>query len=193
MIIYKTTNCINGKIYIGYDTKEDLDYYGSGVYYKRAEKKYGKENFRKAIIDSDEDFKALCLKETFWIDFYDARNPNVGYNIHPGGKGGNLTKETKKKISAAKMGKLASEETKQKMRKPKSEEHKRHISECQKGEKAFWYGKNRSDECKQKQRAAVSGLRHPFYGKHLSDEHKQRVREGIQKYWQERRSIQNGA
>ena len=139
MIIYKTTNRINGKIYIGYDTKEDSNYLGSGVCYKRAEKKYGKENFRKAIIDSDEDFKALCLKETFWIDFYDARNPKVGYNISEGGKGGdNFTKNPRRekireKITAATKLAMKNPAVLAKMQRPKSEEHKRKMSEVRKG------------------------------------------------------------
>jgi hypothetical protein len=69
MIIYKTTNLISGKIYIGRDCDNDSNYYGSGKYYQRAEKKYGKENFRKTTIDSSDNFEELCLKEIFWIDF----------------------------------------------------------------------------------------------------------------------------
>lgn len=85
MIIYKTTNLVNGKIYIGYDTKNNPEYFGSGKIYRQAEQKYGKENFRKTTIDSDKNFKSLCLKEIFWIDALDARNPEVGYNIAEGG------------------------------------------------------------------------------------------------------------
>lgn len=97
MIIYKTTNLVNGKIYVGYDTKNDAKYLGSGKYYKRAEDKYGKENFRKTTIDTDDDFADLCRKEIFWINFYDARNLVIGYNITEGGRGhkGPLSEETK--------------------------------------------------------------------------------------------------
>ena len=51
MIIYKTTNLINKKIYIGQDTKNNPNYLGSGKYFKYALKKYGKENFSKEIIE----------------------------------------------------------------------------------------------------------------------------------------------
>lgn len=47
MIIYKTTNKINGKIYVGLDTKNNPKYLGSGKIIKFAIKKYGKENFEK--------------------------------------------------------------------------------------------------------------------------------------------------
>ena len=45
--IYKTTNLINGKIYIGQHTTDNINdrYLGSGVYFLRAVKKYGKKNF----------------------------------------------------------------------------------------------------------------------------------------------------
>ena len=48
-IIYKTTNLVNGKIYIGKARqKRTLDerYFGSGILLKKAVKKHGKENFR---------------------------------------------------------------------------------------------------------------------------------------------------
>ena len=47
MIIYKTTNLINGKIYIGMSKNKKENYLGSGIYLKYAIDKYGKENFKK--------------------------------------------------------------------------------------------------------------------------------------------------
>jgi hypothetical protein len=41
MIIYKTTCLINGKIYVGQDSKNNPDYLGSGIYLNRAIKKHG--------------------------------------------------------------------------------------------------------------------------------------------------------
>ena len=149
MIIYKTTNLINNKIYVGYDTKNNPDYFGSGKYYRRAEKKHGKENFRKAVIDSSDDFDELCAKEIFWINFYDARNPIIGYNIAPGGEGvkGTRSEETRRRMSASQMGNKGargrkgthhSEESKKKISasntgKIKSDEHKKKLSNALKG------------------------------------------------------------
>jgi len=48
--IYKTTNLINGKIYIGQSFKHNCKYLGSGIFLKRAIKKYGIENFRRNRI-----------------------------------------------------------------------------------------------------------------------------------------------
>ena len=45
MVIYKTTNLINGKIYIGKDSNNNEHYIGSGVKLLKAIKKYGRSNF----------------------------------------------------------------------------------------------------------------------------------------------------
>ena len=69
MIIYKTTNLINGKIYIGKDSKNDPNYFGSGLLLRQSIKKYGKKNFKKEIIDFADSVKGLNEKEIYWILF----------------------------------------------------------------------------------------------------------------------------
>ncbi len=86
MIIYKTTNLINGKIYIGLTTKNNLKYIGSGSTLIKAIKKYGKENFQKEIIEYCKSFKDLCEREIYWIKKLDSRNPKIGYNLTIGGE-----------------------------------------------------------------------------------------------------------
>ena len=51
-IVYKTTNLLNGKVYIGKHETYDIndDYLGSGKILKYALKKYGSINFKKEII-----------------------------------------------------------------------------------------------------------------------------------------------
>lgn len=50
--IYLTTNLINNKKYIGqHDGEENDSYLGSGTYFLRAVKKYGKEKFKKEILE----------------------------------------------------------------------------------------------------------------------------------------------
>lgn len=49
MIIYKTINIINNKIYIGRDMHNNPNYLGSGYILSKAIKKYNKENFKKEL------------------------------------------------------------------------------------------------------------------------------------------------
>jgi hypothetical protein len=65
MIIYKTTNLINGKIYIGKDSKNNSKYLGSGLLLKRAILKYGKENFKKEILEECSSIEELNQREIF--------------------------------------------------------------------------------------------------------------------------------
>lgn len=68
--IYKITNLLNGKMYIGQHTTEDLDdgYMGSGKVIKQAVKKYGVENFRKEWIMFCEDAEDLNYWERVFVD-----------------------------------------------------------------------------------------------------------------------------
>ena len=88
MIIYKTTNLINGKFYIGQDSKNDPTYIGSGKHFKRAIKKYGKENFKKEILEHCKTHEELDIRERHWIKVTNAIEE--GYNFATGGQGGNL-------------------------------------------------------------------------------------------------------
>jgi group I intron endonuclease len=90
MQIYKITNLINGKIYVGKDKNDRNDYFGSGRLIKRAVTKYGRENFRKEIIESCNTISELNDKEIFWILELKSRDPKIGYNIAKGGDGGDL-------------------------------------------------------------------------------------------------------
>ncbi len=86
MIIYKTTNLINGKYYIGKDEKNNPEYLGSGKILKFAIKKYGIENFKKEILEICKTRDELNEREVFWINSLSATT--LGYNITDGGTGG---------------------------------------------------------------------------------------------------------
>ena len=88
MQIYKITNLINNKIYIGKDTTSDSNYFGSGLLIKRAISKYGINNFIKEVIDETDDYLELSKKEIYWISEYDSTKRDIGYNISSGGDGG---------------------------------------------------------------------------------------------------------
>lgn len=91
MIIYKTTNLLNGKIYIGKDKKNNKNYFGSGVALKESIKKHGKNNFKKEFICFCNNLEELNKKEKYYIKFYNSQDRNIGYNITEGGDGNNLS------------------------------------------------------------------------------------------------------
>lgn len=96
--IYKTTNLINNKFYIGQhkNNKNNPYYLGSGKILKYAIEKYGKENFIIEILEKCNSRKELNEREKYWIATL--KNENC-YNISDGGNGGNLGDEVNQKIS----------------------------------------------------------------------------------------------
>jgi group I intron endonuclease len=83
MIIYKTTNLINGNFYIGQDSKNNPKYLGSGKLLNQAIKKYGRENFAKEILEHCMTKQELNNREVYWIS-----ELKPIYNIAEGGTGG---------------------------------------------------------------------------------------------------------
>lgn len=131
MYIYKTTNLLNGKIYVGkriYRKKDDNWYLGSGVYLNRAIKKYGREHFKKEILEWCKDKVHLCKREIYWIKYFNSTNSQIGYNLSLGGDGGNVGKEAYIKIGNKLRGKKKPKEFGEKVSKslkgkPKTKEH----------------------------------------------------------------------
>lgn len=119
--IYKITNKLNNKIYIGKREKPyfDKNYWGSGKYLINAYKKYGKENFIREIICWCPTKEILWEKEKYYIKKYNTQDKNIGYNIGRGGEGGQPhTLEWREKHSGAgngRYGKPVSLETRQKI------------------------------------------------------------------------------
>ena len=57
---------------------------GSGKFFLRSLRKYGKDNFKRETIETIDDNLGsiyLGLRETYWIARYDATNPEIGYNL----------------------------------------------------------------------------------------------------------------
>jgi group I intron endonuclease len=106
--IYMTTNLINGKKYVGRCSKDerwDSGYLGSGVFLKQAIKKYGKESFKREILQELPD--AASLREAIdlekeWLLKFDCKNSSDFYNASNDtggmGAGDKHTDETKEKI-----------------------------------------------------------------------------------------------
>lgn len=110
--IYITTNLVNGKRYLGQRafTEGWNAYLGSGNNFKKALKKYGKENFHRDIIYicySKEDLNQIEYELSI---FFNVVESNDWYNLVLGGgtsRGWRPTEETRKKISEAAKERLA--------------------------------------------------------------------------------------
>jgi group I intron endonuclease len=105
MYIYKTTNVLDGKFYIGKSVrnpKESLNYLGSGVYLKNAIHLYGKENFQKEILFETDNADELNEMEQFYIEKCNATNRSFAYNIAKGGEGGDTISNHPEKERIAK-------------------------------------------------------------------------------------------
>lgn len=87
--IYKITNKLDGKIYIGSHKTKKLDdgYMGSGKYLKHAQNKYGIENFTKEILFVFETAEEMYAKEAEIVNEEFLATENT-YNIKIGGFGG---------------------------------------------------------------------------------------------------------
>lgn len=88
-LIYKITNLINNKIYIGQHVTTNVndDYMGSGDHIKNAIKKYGIENFKKEIIAECSSFDEMNELEKELVNQDFVNNPNT-YNHAIGGSYG---------------------------------------------------------------------------------------------------------
>jgi group I intron endonuclease len=160
MIIYKITNKINSKIYIGQTIGTLSNRWNSHCKNKKfslitaAINKYGKENFTIEEIAKCSSREELNMREAMFIYAFGSNNRDTGYNIMEGGdnhtthstetraiiskKARNISDETRKKMSEAKKGKKQTPEqiaARIKTGRVWSEESKRKSSEKQKGRK----------------------------------------------------------
>lgn len=122
MIIYKITNKINNKCYVGKTTKT-LEWrwkvhirHSKNVKYNalfpRAIAKYGEDNFILEIIDMAISLEELNEKEKYWIKYYKSYLKEYGYNLTLGGEGGALVGEALERMKKTKKGKKHSEKQK---------------------------------------------------------------------------------
>jgi len=183
--IYKITNEINGKVYIGQSVdinkrkREHLNNYKreENKHYAlyKAINKYGVNNFKFEVVCecSIEELNDLEVK---YINLYNSYKNN-GYNMTLGGGGvrglkpwlgRKHTQETKNKIRESRMGKKFSNETIEKLRiinkgnkrrlgKSHREETIEKLSRLNRGENNAMFGKSHSQETKEKISAAKKG------------------------------------
>lgn len=90
-IIYKYTNKINGKVYIGQTVDEERriknhkKLYGDSLFH-RAIKKYSFDGFDYDVIERVDE-SLLNQQEIYWISYYKSNDIQFGYNLTSGGEG----------------------------------------------------------------------------------------------------------
>ena len=150
--VYEITNLINGKKYIGKRSckcpvKEDK-YMGSGTLLKKAIEKYGKENFKKEILQICENEEMAFEWEKVYIEQVKAYQNNNYYNIASGGEGGfgNFAGKSveelelwKSRMSKARKGRIITDDWKNKILET------RKLKGIGKGESNGMYGKKGKD------------------------------------------------
>lgn len=201
--IYKTTNNITGKIYIGQKHSDKFlgnRYLGSGKRLKEAINKYGKSNFTVEILEIIDNKEFMDKREIYWISHYNSTNKEIGYNLSEGGNvnrtlvgennpfyGKHHSAETKARLVEA---------HKHRTKYPKhTEEYKLKMHYKMLGRKVTWgdklsenakinpnygmKGKSLSEETKQK----ISNL-HKQRWKNMSDEKYKRISDNVKNNWQ---------
>lgn len=120
-VIYIHTNKFNNKRYVGMTINTERRWRNDGIEYKpssernqrpfwNAIEKYGWENFEHEIVEEHLTFEEACEKEKYYIELYNTRDRNFGYNVAEGGNGGKIYKDHPKGMS----GKKHSEEWRRK-------------------------------------------------------------------------------
>jgi hypothetical protein len=166
--IYKISNNINGKIYIGSHKTKNLDdgYMGSGKYLNYAQEKHGMENFEKEILFIFDTPELMYAKETELVTEEFIAEENT-YNLKVGGFGGwdyinsTITNEERSRISS--LGGLTRNISEEEISKRISEgimnsdkKFNGTVSVSKKYPKSPFYGKRHSDSTKKKIGMSVS-------------------------------------
>lgn len=161
--VYKITNMINNKFYIGKretttEAETDTTYMGSGLLIGMSIKKYGIENFTKEIIHNCENREELNIQEKYWIKKLNSMDRNIGYNILPGGEGGDTFTNNPNKEEIRIKQQIVNirphtEETKLKISKSKkgvkfSDSHKQNLSLNHKGMKGMKHSEASLQKCR---------------------------------------------
>ena len=117
--IYKIINKVNQKIYIGktsntLEIRWKLHLYHAFVNKRvtrllNAMRKYGADAFSMEEIASHNSEDEINKLEKQFIEDFNSRNPEIGYNISSGGDGGHISDEHYKKMSIMKKGKTYKE------------------------------------------------------------------------------------
>lgn len=169
--IYKITNKLDGKIYIGKHQTKDLsdNYMGSGKILKRAIDMHGLENFTKEILFQFDNEADMNAKEAELVTEEFVKE-DTNYNLCPGGDGG--------------WGYINSNDIPKFKGKRHSTKSKKLIAAAKIGN-SHNLGRETSKEAKEKLGKIMS---QKLKGKTKSDEHKKKIAESVRKRHAERKA-----
>lgn len=147
--IYKTTNLVNGKIYIGAHSAETYTdrYLGSGPLIKRAIEKYGRSNFKREIIAECVSAEVMYIVESHIVNRKFVDRPDT-YNLQIGGSGSHRGRRVSWKPTP---------EQRDKMRKPRTPEARLNIRNAKMGTLNPQFGISLSEKTKAKMSASLKG------------------------------------
>ena len=173
--IYKITNLVNSKVYIGASRRIEarfMEHRNGHTAIAEDLQTFGLDNFKfEVLLECPEDM--LCQWERDMIALYDADDPEKGYN-NPKDRPYSLK---------------ASESHRGTHRAPHSEEAKRKMSEKKKGHKAWNKGIPHSDETRRKISEALKGKPSGMKGRSLSEEAKRKISEVRKEYWRKKKEF----
>ncbi len=182
--IYKVTNTVNGKFYIGKHKTKNLDdgYFGSGKLLKRAIAKYGIEVFHKEILHLCKSEKQMNLLEKILV----VPDIDINYNLCEGGHGG--FSYINANLPNGMLGKKQTEKQKQAARewrqKFNTDPNRREIiSKAQKKryqtQENPFKGKKHSEETREKISKSSKGKVPWNKGRSMSEEQKEQIRKTL--------------
>ena len=168
--IYLLTNSINQKIYVGQTwlslhgrMGKNGSNYQNSTYLYNAIQKYGSNKFYYEVLAQCSDQKSADYLEDYYINLYNSRNSEIGYNLKEGGSAGKHSEGTKQKISDTLKTQAAAwtPEEKAKRAEPIS---------------GYWEGKERGPQTEEHKALVVKTLEPGgFVGHHHTEEAKSNI------------------
>ena len=173
--VYKHTNKINGKIYIGQTCKVPQQRWANGEGYQKctlfykAIQKYGWDNFEHEIVKKDLTHEEADNEEKFLIACFESNKPDKGYNLTSGGEGAEHSETTKQKMRDNQKGEL------------NTFFGRKHSLETIEKMKQAHTGVHPSLETRKKLSESKMGKLNPFFEKDHSEEFKDNLRKRLSK------------
>lgn len=160
-VVYKATNKVNGKVYVGKTNnlaRRKVEHLcksrcKGSAHFHRALNKYGLDNFVFEILEEHESGESAYEAETRFIAAFQSSNKRVGYNMTPGGEG--LREVT-----------------------PQERQRRSLLAKSWTGPRNHFFGRYHTSEAKAKMAEAARkrvGPNNPMWGRPVSEETRQRL------------------